>query len=257
MKYEILSLYHKHLLKSFSTETVRVYVGRLDSLLEGQSLTHTLEEWDMEKVLENLSKIKYKNHFSQSKNALLYFCAFQNIIIESAYLNEITLLEQNTKRKYRKLKKVDFAEVEKTIKNLKNQKLKLSYQTIIKTGLRVFELAQITPKDCYTSESDILMTFFGKGGKNETVIINKKDDVKFFNKLLNAINNADPDKKVFYSAIYLQIKAKEHGFACHDLRRAFAKIEYKKTKSKSHVMEELRHKGLKSTKIYLRSKVKI
>lgn len=108
-------------------------------------------------------KITYKNHFSQSKNALLHFLAFLNISISDEHLKQIENLEKNTRKKYRKLEQADFKEIDKKIKYLKNKKLKLSYQVMIETSLRVFEVAQITPSDCLISNDEIHLSFIGKG----------------------------------------------------------------------------------------------
>lgn len=82
----------------YSHETARTYYIRLDCLFEGQSLTNTVSRLDISKVINNLSKIKYKNHFSQSKNAFLHFCKFQNITLNSEHLKTIELLEKNTRK---------------------------------------------------------------------------------------------------------------------------------------------------------------
>jgi len=257
MKYELLQLFHNHLLEKLSKETAKLYTNRMDRLLDGQSLIDPLANLELDKILGNLSKIKYKNHFSQSKNALLYFCKWQDIILDYDIENDIELLELDTKKKRRKLKVVHFPDIERKIKQLKNTKLKLSYQTMIKTGLRVSELASITPMACDIEGTEITLKFVGKGGKNESATVSKEDDRHFYHKLMELINNTGSSNKIFYSAIYLQIKAKELGFSTHDLRRGYAKTLYKKTKSKTYVMEKLRHTRLKTTKIYLKSKVYI
>jgi len=259
MKYDTLGAYREYLTtaRRLRPDTVRTYYNRLDRLLEGQSLIHTVEKLDISKIIENLSKITYKNHFSQSKNALLHFLAFLNISIRDEHLEQIENLERNTRKKYRKLKKADFKEIDKKIKHLKNKKLKLSYQVIIETGLRVFEDAQITPNDCMISNDEIRLSFIGKGGKKEEVIILKKENPTLYQQLREKIETTKKTDKLFYSANYLQQHAQKHGFRCHDLRRAYAKLEYKKTKSKEDVRKKLRHTNTKTTNIYLRSKIKI
>jgi len=104
--------------------------------------------------------------------------------------------------------------------------------------------------------------------KSTSTIASKKNINKDLDKNItkNNKNNNDKDNvnydnktspKLFYSANYLQTKAIKYGFECHDLRRAYAKKEYLKTKDKGHVMEKLRHTSLKSTNIYLRSRIDI
>lgn len=261
MLFDVIASFHKYLEGKYAHTTVRTYANALETLLKGQNLNFNVTNMDMEKVIEHFSKIKYKNHFSKAKNAFLLFCEFSNYPLFDFFLTEIKILEAKTVKKYRRLKALDFWEIDKKIKRIKNLKLKLSYQTIIATGLRVSELAQITIKDCAFLDSEALFTFTAKGGKEETIKIIKNEHEKLFDDLKKAhvmLSKKDkPTTKMFYSAVYLQAKAKVLGFSCHDLRRAFAKLEYRKTKSKKEVMQKLRHSSMKNTNIYLRSKIKI
>ena len=133
----------------------------------------------------------------------------------------------------------------------------MCYQTLSETGLRVSELSQIKKKEVKVDDNIIQFSFTGKGGYKETTTLSREDNPKLFQELKNMIQDTKPGQKVFYSANYLQSKAKELGFQCHDLRRAFSKLEYKKTKSKTEVQEKLRHKDAKTTDIYLKSKIKV
>lgn len=258
MKYDLLRDYKAYLskVKNLSSETARTYTIRLDNLLDNQNPLKLEKNFDISKAIQNLSTIKHKNHFSQSKNALYYFCEFANIHLSNEEKARIKDLEEKAKKKYRKLNTVSFKEIKKKINYLKDEKLKLSYQTMLATGLRVSELAQITPGDCINTEDSIFFSFIGKGGKEESVNIVKYDYPDLYNKLLAQINSTSVHNKVFYSAVYLQKKAKELGFQCLDLRRAFAKLEYKNSKSKKIVQKKLRHSSIKNTNIYLRSKIK-
>jgi len=263
MKYGLLTAYRNYLLGIYRPETAQTYYKKLCTLFDGQNLLYTASNLDIDKILDNLSTIKHKNRFSQSKNAFLHFCKFQNIALPYDKLETIKQLEKGTKKKHRKLKVVEFATIDKTIKHLRNKKLKLSYQTLIATGLRVSELASITLEDCTITEDEIKFTFVGKGGAYEVVELQKITYYKLYQDLKEHIKSAANGKnvlktsKVFYSANYLQRRSKELGFGCHDLRRAFAKLEYKKCRSQKQVMEKLRHASVKTTKIYLRSKVKL
>jgi integrase len=253
----VLFNYRDYLLTKYKNDTARTYYNRLVALLHNQNKIDFESKVEIDEAIDNLSAIIYKNHFSQSKNALLHFCEFIKYPLTSNQLSKITELENKTKKKYRKLKPVYFSEVDKKIKCLKNNKLRLSYKTMMKTGLRVFELSQITPQQAIIKNEKIIFNFIGKGGKEEEVNIIKSEDTIFFAELENIIKKTEFNKKVFYSFFYLQIKANEMGFTCHDLRRIFAHIEYKKSKSKNQVKEKLRHKNIKNTNIYLRSKIKL
>lgn len=254
MKYDVLADYKTFLLGlGLSRETVRTYYNRLDILLKEQNIARI----DIEKILDELKEVKYKNYFSQYKNALLYFLEFQNIVLDARSINKIEELEQNTRKKYRKLKESDFRVIKNKINHLKNKKLKLSYQVLSATGLRVSELAQIGKESCLVEEDTITLSFIAKGSNKEEVVLKREDNEKLFCDLQKLIESTASNKKLFYSANYLQQKAKQYGFTCHDLRRACAKVEYKRTKSKNKVKEKLRHKSIKTTNLYLNSKIKI
>lgn len=257
MLYDVLKSYREYLETKYSCETARTYSIRLCTLFEGQSLLDMENSLDIDKILNNLAGIKHKNNFSQAKNAFLHFCEFQNITLSSDVLDNIKTLENNTRKKYRKLEEKDFSLIDSKIKHIKNRKLKLSYQTILATGLRVSELAGITPNDCLISDNEITFNVVAKGGQRQMVTVSNIEYPKLYQRIKEQIGKTAPDKKLFYSAIYLQKKAKELGFQCHDLRRAYAKLEYKKSKSKTEVMKKLRHTSIKNTNIYIKSKIKV
>lgn len=260
MKYDVLEEYRSFLEARRQPTTARMYAERLNVLLEGQSITHTIEMLDINKMINNLKHARNKNEFSQYKNALLYFMESQGISLSSTQSKQIKSIQSKTHKKYRKMKEADFQQIDRTIKHLKNQKLRLSYQTIIETGLRVSELAKITKENCTLMKDVIIMNFTGKGGKGnnvEQVSISKNNNKKLFESLEQMILSTKDNARVFYSANYLQQKAQHYGFKCHDLRRACAKLEYKNSKSREQVKEKLRHSNVKTTELYLNSKVKI
>ena len=257
MKYDVVEEYKEYLKKIYRPGTARTYTNRLELLLKDQSVLNFDELLDVDKMIQHLSEIKCKNEFSQSKNAFLKFIEFQHITLNQKQLNKIKQLEKNTHKKYRKKKSADYKTVDKTIKHIRNQKLKLSYQMMMATGLRVFELSQIRRDDCIITNDFILFYFTGKGGEEENVIILKSENKLLYENLEELINNTEFSRKVFYSSNYLQKKAKEYNFQCHDLRRIYSKLEYKKTKSKKEVQEKMRHSNEKTTEIYLKSNIQM
>jgi len=257
MKYDLLNTYKNYLLTLYRPDTANTYYKKLCTLFDGQNFLDTANNLNIDKILDKLGNIQHKNRFSQSKNAFLHFCVFQNITLSADILEIIEQLENGTRKKHRKLNSVEFVQVDKKIKRIRNKKLKLSYQTIIATGLRVSELSSINPQDCTVTNDTITFSFVGKGGASEVVTVQESAYSKLYQDLKELIDGTSKDKKIFYSANYLQRQAKELGFACHDLRRACAKLEYKKSRSKKQVMEKLRHSSIKTTKIYLKSKIKI
>lgn len=257
MMYDILGEYRDYLKKNFCDETARTYANRIEILLKRQSILDPVKNLNTEEIITKLSKIKYKNEFSQSKNAFLHFLEFQQITLSEDHLKQIEQLEKSTYKKYRQHKSIDYKTIDKTIKHLRDQKLKICYQTLLSTGLRVFELSQIKRENCLIVNDSIQLNFVGKGGEKENVTILKRENKLLYENLQELIDKTNLGEKVFYSANYLQRKAREHNFCCHDLRRIYAQLELKKTKSKKTVQEKLRHTNEKTADIYLKSDIQM
>lgn len=255
-KYNTLDEYHNFLLLTLAPSTAKTYLKGIDYLLKDQFFLD-YNEIDYDLVIQKLDNLKHRNEFSKYKNTLFYFCQFINHDLDDNQLEKLEESKLTKLKKYRKLKPRKLSEIKKSISYIKDKKLKLSFEIMLITGLRVSELVQIKKEDCKLLENTFELSFIGKGQCPETVIIYKKDNPKLFNNLRNFIADIETNKKLFYSASYLQSKAKEKGFACHDLRRANAKLKYKDTKDKNKVMKQLRHQNLKTTEIYLKSKIDI
>ena len=246
-------------MQTFQTSTVETYYKKLSLLFEGQSLSDPVGKLDIDKILDKLGLIKHSNQFSQSKNAFLQFCKFQSISLSVDTLERIRTLEADTRKKRRQLKAVNYSDIDKKIKRLRDKRLKLSYQTMLATGLRVSELADISPANCKIANDSITFSFTARGGAKAVTTVHSAEYPKLYIDLQALIESTiqSQHKRLFYSTNFLQRKAKALGFGCHDLRRVFAKLEYKKSQSKIAVAKKMRHKSLKATKIYLHSKVKI
>ena len=212
---------------------------------------------DVSAVLEQLNAIKYKNQYSKYKNAFLKFCDFLDIELDSKTKQTLEFMHGEKKKKYRKLKHVKLCDIKNHLRVMKDQKLRLSYEAMLRTGLRVSELCQLKKVDCLIQQGSIIFSFIGKGGAIEKAVIVEATDKRFFDDLLSLIEKTRDGDKLFYSPAYLQAKAREKNFACHDLRRVFSKLTYRDCKNINTTMKLLRHSKLKHTQIYLNSKVEI
>ena len=212
---------------------------------------------DVDKVIDKLKSIKYKNTFSKHKNAFFKFCAFIDLPLSPDVINTIESLNDDKTKKYRKLKPVMLKDMLEQIEAIKDKKLKISFQTILETGFRVSEISQIKKEDCVINMDCLEFRFIGKGGENESVRVVKSNNPNLYNALINHINTLNDKNKVFYSASYLQAEATKRDFKCHNLRRAFAKQNYREYRSIDKVQELLRHAKRQTTLIYLKSKVEI
>jgi len=256
MKYDLLDAYKIYLAQFYQPSTVETYYKNLANLFVGNTIFFPFQEIDVDATIHNLSKITYKNHFSQAKNALLHFLEFKNIPLSEEQKHRIDELEHQTKKKYRKKREIDACHIEKSIKYMKNKKLKLCFQMMLYTGLRVCELSSIRKEDVFLFLDKINFIFRAKGGKWETISLFETGKETFYRDILALVETTNEGKRVFYSPNYLQSKAKELGFTCHDLRRIYAKEAYAKTKSIAEVQKNLRHTSAKTTKIYLKSNIK-
>lgn len=256
MKYDVLDGYRRYLSERYRPQTVHSYFKKFRALLEGQSILSELETLEMPKILANLSKCTYKNHFSQSKNALLCFLDFKNMSLSMEEEQQIEAMEKRTRKKYRKHREIDIDKIIKSIEHIQNGKLQLCYKAMLYTGLRVSELSQITKEDADLSGDTLILHFTGKGGARGHVSISRLEDEEFFEKLTLLIRQIRSGSKVFYSANYLQSHACKLGFQCHDLRRIYAKQQYAQTHSKQEVQKKLRHSRAKTTDIYLKGNFK-
>jgi len=264
VKHTILKEYKEYLgLSDLQKTTVNSYYNKMDHLLEGQNFLANGKDVEIPKVLDQLATVKYKSYFSGYKNAFFYYLKCFELALIEEQKQLIRELQANTKKKYRKSKTSEYKKINATVQRLKNRKLKLSFLTIIETGLRVFELSQIKVSDCIidggsfngeTSEK-IQFTFTGKGGKEEKVFIDKDVCPNLYKELEYIIKHRPKDEKLFYSANYLQKQAKKYGFTCLTLRQIYAKKEYRRTKSKRLVKERLRHDSVRTTNKYLNSRV--
>lgn len=255
VKYNELNRYEKFLLKNYTPATAATYKKAVDFLLHDQYFLDC-RTLDTDKVIQKLIAIKYKNQYSKYKNAFLKFCDFQGIEIQKNVLLELELIKTDKIKKRRKLKQIALKDIQNHIKVIQDKKLKLSFEMMLNTGLRVSELTQIKKEDCLVSKNSIEFSFIAKGGNIEKITFPFSQNERLFNNLTSLIENTHTGK-IFYSTNYIQTKANEKGFHCHDLRRAFAKLDYKKNKNLEHTRVALRHTNVKNTKIYVNSKIKI
>lgn len=253
MKYNMVDGFRKAIASTCTPATAATYAGAVGWLLNEQVLIDC-RDMDIEAVLVKLRAMKYKGEFSKYRSAFLKFCEYLDIDLDVETLTELKTMANGKKKKRRQLKPVRLKDINNHIKVIRDTKLKLSFQAMLASGLRVSELSQIKKEDCEMKDDCIVLHFVGKGGKNESIEIHETTLNKRLMKLIDSTPNG---VKVFYQTHYLQTEAKKRGFQCHDLRRAYAKLAYKKTKDISKVRQGLRHVRTKTTKLYLNSKVQI
>lgn len=251
MKYAVLDEFKAFLRERYASRaTVKQYHAWAVRLLEGQFFSDRAGA-DVDAMAAELErKTKNRNEYSQAKNSLLNF-------VEFAHKHaDIPALQKPKKRRHRKLKTRKLENINHKINVIPDKKLTLCYKTMLATGLRVGELASIETCGIQAcANGGYSLAFVPKGGGLDRVIIPAGETYlcKGIAALMQPGSNAD---RAFYSAGYLQENATLRGFACHDLRRAFAKITYRDSGGKlAYTSERMRHASPRTTKIYLNSKV--
>lgn len=147
------------------------------------------------------------------------------------------------------------------INALRNQKLKLALRIQLASGLRIFEVANLSPEDFAFGEKGCIKITVreGKGGKARKV---ECQDTWLSANLQSYLSKWDKNEDVlFYKESYLKKKAGELGILTHDLRRLNAKQRYreKKEAGETHrearraVQKQLGHTQTKITDAYIGS----
>lgn len=251
MKYAVLDAFKVFLGERYASRaTVKQYHAWAARLLAEQFFSDVAGV-DVDAMAAELEgKTKNRNEYSQAKSAVLNFAEFAH---KQA---KIPALRKPKKRRYRKLKTRKLESINHKVNVISDKKLALSYKIMLATGLRVGELASVKKRDIRADTGGgFSLTFVPKGGGIDTVVIPAKNK-HLCKGIAEAIRPGNSTDRAFYSAGYLQDQARRRGFACHDLRRAFAKITYRDSGGKlSYTKERMRHADARTTKIYLNSKV--
>ena len=252
MKYNVLNEFKEYLTETLAPSTALTYYKAVDYLLKEQVLID-LRKMNIDIVIAKLKAMRYKNQYSKYKNAFLKLCDYINLNFDEKTMMELEGMSFEKRKKRRDLTPIKLEDIKNRIRVIRDKKLKLSYQTMLITGLRVSELVQITKENGIIEDGSLTLHFIGKGGKREFV---KLTDKKLLIGLQGLIANASANEHLFYSANYLQSEALKRGFKCVDLRRAFAMLSYKEHRNIKKVMKLMRHSKYENTKIYLNNRVK-
>mgnify|MGYP001658442258 FL=1 len=134
---------------------------------------------------------------------------------------------------------------------------------MLESGLRVHEVAALKKEDFSFDKNLITINLReAKGNKLCSIELENKYLSKNISEFIEVKNE---DERVFPHMRYLQEQATKMGIKCHDLRRGFAKRNYKEElendSPRSEALDKtrikLRHTRSDTTKIYLNSKIKV
>jgi integrase len=256
LKYNSLANYRAYLAGWLAPSTASTYHAAMTKLLEEQNIMN-VKDFDISLILEQLREVKYKNQFSKYKNAFFLFCEYIERPLSLDEKIAIESMGQEKIKKRRRLKVIKLEDITNKIRVIRDKKLRYSFETMLKSGLRVSEISQIRKEDCVILDDIIIFNFVGKGQRKESVTILASENKSLYASIKKMIKETPQGEKVFYSVSHLQKEATKRGFSCHYLRRGYAKMKYKEVKNITEVQKALRHSNKRTTKIYLKSKLKI
>lgn len=250
--------------KSLSKNTIRNRKSRFKILIDDLVFKQNLNIEDIKSAdIENaLKKIKLKSDLSACVNAIRYLKE-SNINFNFPSEEKLKEIIKNKKKNNRKpTEERTFKDIENKVNRVRKKDYRLAYKLMLETGLRVHEVSALEKEDFEIEKNKIKINLReAKGKKLCSLDLENKYLAKNISEL---ISENESNKKVFPSDINLKIQAKKTGIQCHDLRRCYAKKTFKELKKENEydealemTKEKLRHSKSDTTKIYLRSKIKI
>lgn len=256
MKYDYLNQVYDQMKQELSPNTAKKYYSSLNKLFQPIQFS-TPEEISLEWIESRLAGIGTKNEFSAAKNGLKFWkrCYPRARVPTEEFFRSCSLKKRNRSKKPKKY--LSLKDTRKKIRSVSNEKLRLSYELAMDSGLRVSELADLTKSDLEFTENGLnVRVKKGKGGAGG--IVECLPDEKLEEDLGRYTQNLGEDEKLFFSKEYMMQTAKKHGFECHDLRRIFAQRKRKEFMEKmptkeanEEVQKSLRHARFSTTKRYL------
>lgn len=260
MKYDYLIKLKEYLSSSeeLSQNTVKKYYMMAKKVLKPIPFTK-IEEVQPCDIENQLRLIKTRNDVISAKQGLLALKELYPELQLPESLSEISKHKRNVKK--RKFEPVSLQSIQGRINNAKSPEYRLAYELMLATGLRVSEVAQITPDSVQTlvNGSVEIKIDCMKGGKAGSKIL---EPGRAANMLIEAVKAGNGT--LLPSAHSLQLEADRLGIECHDLRRAYARIKHKELladigayKANEEVRKLMGHKEMKTTQKYLRREISI
>jgi integrase len=222
-KSDYLENFREYLIKSkIPKNTVKNYSTELKNAFLGQEFSN-INEINIEKIEKHLKNIKSKKSANNLKIALKKFKELNNDFKYDEFYIDLESSKKSHIRLTKFKKPLYLASTMHKINALDNERFKMAYKLMLNGALRSDEAGNIKKEDINIKDNDIEINIkHGKGGFSRKI---KLIDPKYFNEnLAKYLKLFSAGENIFYSANYMQKKAKDLGFMCHDLRRASSQI---------------------------------
>lgn len=250
--------------KSLSKNSVRNRKSRFNILMNDLVINDKLEIKNIksEDIEKALKKIRLKSDLSACVNAIRYLKR-NNVDLDFPSEENLKDIIKDKKKNNRKpTKERNLKDIENKVNRVRKKDYRVAYKLMLETGLRVHEVAALQKEDFKIEKNKIQIDLReAKGSKLSSIELENKYLAKNINELILEKENV---KKIFPTDINLKIQAKKTGIQCHDLRRCYAKKTFKELKKENNyydaldkTKEKLRHSKKDTTKIYLRSNIKL
>lgn len=266
MKYDVLHSFRQQLeQENFSENTRKQYYNFTKKVL-GALEWETAAEIDPREVAAALAQLKTANDVSAARNGLRLFCQYFPEC-EPLGLPTAKALKKRNRAK-RKWEPLELTKVRRQINSLPDEAERMAYRVMLASGMRVSEAANLCPEDIK------VITVTSDGSDKQTLLFElqhtKKgcadvayaEDAYLLERLPDFIRDKPMGEPIFKACKTLKNKALSLNFECHDLRRAFALVEYAKARqglpqeeALEQVRQELRHESDRTTQRYLRRKI--
>jgi integrase len=260
MKYNVLLAFREHLRGVFANSNTADRYCFVVSKTFGSLQFDELSEIPREYTEQKLLSARTKRDFSALKRGLEVLKTFDGglDLPSEEFMRDTAKTKRN--RSFRPPKVLELDRIDRKVNAIRNEKLKLAYRLMEKSGLRVSETAQLQKRDITVKNGAITVAVkHGKGGSNG--FVECLEDKCLAEQLEKYLQNMDDSEHPFCSANTMKHKAGKLNLECHNFRR-IAAITYRNEQCKHKSLDEanddtqrfLRHTRFSVTKRYLQNR---
>ncbi|WP_238882321.1 site-specific tyrosine recombinase/integron integrase [Clostridium sp. YIM B02551] len=272
---QAMELYHKNLITlQKSSETIRSYMKDMklfsESLYEKYNGEVYVDEITTDDIEEYLYYTRVKKNYAPAsrRRVVITLKSFFTFSIKKAYCTSNPAKEvAYIKLDYKERVNLTENEIQALVKNTDEPLIRLVFQTLYYTGIRVSECVNLTINDV-DFVNNIILVKLGKGNKDRSIPMNDKLKPLLYDYMKLWRNNKTSDKffctksgsiHPSYINRKLKISAKKAGInkhvTAHILRHSFASNLLKNGVDILRIQKLLGHSSIKTTSIYTHTNI--